>query len=293
MIEFNCPNRKYDGTPVVCDLEVMAYAEAQVGDYKPELLRTPGKINALHFVESYLNAAVDVQDILNVVPGMEINGITVFKDAMITVREEGGYVSKLFPAGAIIIDQTVIGREDGFEQFTIVHEGGHFCMHYPAFCGQDILAARSVMDKIMCRSNVLENDRQENRRWTDRDFMEQLLRQPQRAQPAADRAAQDNAVKQKDAQHIPPGPVTGGGQCVLNGPQRACPDRAGAGIAVQAGHAGVFRLTLINLAADKAFQVSVVQQRRIQLNQSAGGRPASLSKVFFRFIQGQYTPYRC
>ena len=65
MIEFNCPNRKFDGTPVVCDLEVMAYAEAQVGDYKPELLKTPGKINALHFVESYLGAAVDVQNILN------------------------------------------------------------------------------------------------------------------------------------------------------------------------------------------------------------------------------------
>lgn len=24
MIEFNCPNRKYDGTPVVCDLEVIS-----------------------------------------------------------------------------------------------------------------------------------------------------------------------------------------------------------------------------------------------------------------------------
>ena len=42
-------------------------------------------------------------------------------------------------------------------------------MHYPAFCGKDILAAR---DKIMCRSSVLENDRAENRKWTDRDFME-------------------------------------------------------------------------------------------------------------------------
>ena len=172
MIEFNCPNRKFDGTPVVCDLQVMAYAEAQVGDYKPELLKEPGKLNALHFVESYLNAVVDVQNILNAVPGMEINGITVFKDALITVREDGEYVSKMFPAGAIIIDQSVIGREDGFEQFTIVHEGGHFCMHYPAFCGQDILAARSVMDKIMCRSSVLESDRAENRKWTDRDFME-------------------------------------------------------------------------------------------------------------------------
>lgn len=172
MIEFNCPNRKYDGTPVVCDLEVMAYAEAQVGDYKPELLKSPGKINALHFVESYLGAAVDVQGIYNIIPGMGINGITVFKDAMIPVREDGKSVSKLFPAGAIIIDSDVMDREDGFAQFTIVHEGGHFCMHYPAFCGQDILAARSMMDKIMCRSNMLETDRPENRKWTDRDFME-------------------------------------------------------------------------------------------------------------------------
>lgn len=172
MIEFNCPNRKYDGTPVVCDLDVMAYAEAQVGDYKPGLLKTPGKINALHFVESYLGASVDVQNILNVVPGMEINGITVFKDAMITVREDEEFISKLFPAGTVIIDQTVIGRENGFEQFTIVHEGGHFCMHYPAFCGQDVLAARSMMDKIMCRSSGMENDRHDNRKWTDRDFME-------------------------------------------------------------------------------------------------------------------------
>ena len=169
MIEFNCFNRKADGTPVVRDLEVMAYAEAQIGDYKPELLRTPGKVNALHFVENYLNTVVEVQNILTAVPGMEIDGITVFKEAVITVRENGGFVSKKVPAGAIIIDQSVIDREDGFAQFTIVHEGGHFCMHYPAFRCKDSLAAR---DKIMCRSSVLENDRAENRKWTDRDFME-------------------------------------------------------------------------------------------------------------------------
>ena len=172
MIEFNCPNRKYDGTPVICDLEVMAYAEAQVGDYRPALLREPGKLNALHFLETYLNACVDAQDIRNVVPGVEINGITVFKDAIITVNEEGKSVEKFFPAGAVVIDSSVMDREDGYAQFTICHEGGHFCMHYPAFCGQDVIAARSVMDKIMCRSSVLDNDKQENRRWTDRDFME-------------------------------------------------------------------------------------------------------------------------
>ena len=172
MIEFNCPNRKYDGTPVICDLEVMSYAEAQIGDYKPTLLHEPGRINALHFVESYLGAFVDAQDIRDAVPGMEIGGITVFKDAMIMVAEEGTMLEKFFPAGSIIIDSYVMGREDGYSQFTICHEGGHLCMHYPAFSGQEILAARSMMDKIMCRSSVMDTDRQENRKWTDRDFME-------------------------------------------------------------------------------------------------------------------------
>ena len=172
MIRFNNKNKKYDGTPVICDLEVMSYAEAQVGDYKPELLKTPGKVNAFHFVELYLNATVEAQNIRDLVPGMEINGITVFKDSIIKVREDDRLVDKLFPAGVIIIDQSLMGWENGYSQFTICHEGGHFCMHYPAFSGQDMLAARSAMDRIMCRSTVIETDRQENRKWTDRDFME-------------------------------------------------------------------------------------------------------------------------
>ena len=88
------------------------------------------------------------------------------------VAEEDTMIEKFFPAGSIIIDSFVMGREDGYSQFTICHEGGHLCMHYPAFSGQKILAARSVMDKIMCRSSVMDTDRQESRKWTDRDFME-------------------------------------------------------------------------------------------------------------------------
>ena len=172
MIEFNCPNRKADGTPVVYDLEVMAYAESQVGDFKPELLNAPGKINAHHFVERYLGASVDAQNIYNLVPGMGINGITVFKDTVIPLQENGKTVMKHFSAGEIIIDSEVAERGDGFSRFTIVHEGGHYAMHYPAFCGPEIVAARSNLDKIMCRSNMIEAEKTENRRWTDRDFME-------------------------------------------------------------------------------------------------------------------------
>ena len=172
MLEFNCPNRKFDGTPVVCDQQVMGYAEAQIADYDPELLRNPGKLDALHFVKSYLNAVVDVQNIRNVVPGMEINGITVLRDATISILEDEKFVQRNYPGGAIIIDSSVMGRGDGYEAFTICHEGGHLCMHYPAFCGSEVLAARSTLDKIMCRSNMIGVERSENQKWTDKDFME-------------------------------------------------------------------------------------------------------------------------
>ena len=71
----------------------------RLGTYKPALLHEPARINALHFVESYLGASVDAQDIKDAVPGMEIGGITVFKDAMIMVAEEGTMIEKYFPAG--------------------------------------------------------------------------------------------------------------------------------------------------------------------------------------------------
>ena len=152
MLEFYCPNRKNDGTPVICDQQVMAYAEAQIGDYDLELLRAPGKLDALDFVRSYLNAAVDVQDIKNTMPDMEINGITVLKDAAVLVRDDGDITAVNYPAGSIIIEKTVMGRGDGYELFTICHEGGHFCMHYPAFCGSAMLAARIMRHRPVISS---------------------------------------------------------------------------------------------------------------------------------------------
>ena len=172
MLEFSCFNRKPDGTPIVCDAEIMAYAENQIWDYDPELLKVPQKLDALQFVENYLNTTVEVQDIKYTMSGREVSGITVLKEADVSVCEDGEIIEKRFPAGTIIIDETIMGRGDGYELFTICHEAGHFCIHFPAFYGSDILAARSTMDKIMCRSNMIGSERTGNKRWTDRDFME-------------------------------------------------------------------------------------------------------------------------
>lgn len=78
----------------------------------------------------------------------------------------------MIPTGTIIIDETIMGRGGGYELLTICQEAGYFCIHFPAFYGSDILAARSTMDKIMCRSNMIGRERTGSRRWTDWNFME-------------------------------------------------------------------------------------------------------------------------
>ena len=124
------------------------------------------------------------------------------------------------------------------------------------------------------------------------DLVQQLLDQPQRAEPPADGAAQDNAEKQDDAQHVPARPVARGGQRVLDGAQGAGAHCAGAGVAVEARDAGVLGLALVDLAVDKALQMRVVQQRAVELDQSPGGGTERRASRILDIIQGQHTPYR-
>ena len=101
------------------------------------------------------------------------------------------------------------------------------------------------------------------------DLVQQLLDQPQGAEPPADGTPEDDAEEQDDAHNIPAGPVTAGGQGVLDRAQGAGTHSAGAGIAVEARDAGVFGFSLIDLAGDESFQVRVVQQRAVKLNESS------------------------
>ena len=129
------------------------------------------------------------------------------------------------------------------------------------------------------------------------DLVEQLLDQPQRAQPATDGAAQDHAVQHDDAQHIPTRAMVRGGQRVLDGAQGTGPCRGGTGIAVEAWGAEEFPVALVDFAGNEALYVSIVQQGGIKLDQPAGRRLMGLPPAGFlllniiRIIQGQHTPY--
>ena len=122
--------------------------------------------------------------------------------------------------------------------------------------------------------------------------MKQLLNKPQRAEKAADRAPEGHAQQHEYAQNVPRRAVVGRGQRVLQRAQRTRADRAGAGIAVEAGHADVLDRPGIDVALYEALYVGVVEQRGVNLNQPPFGGLMRAPPCAYLLSQGQYTPYK-
>lgn len=136
MIEFHCSRKAKDGTPVISDLELQDYAEAVLNDYKPALLKEPGKINVDHFLESYLGATLEYQYLYNDEGKPAIAGATVFNRDWIRVfdREDKCVRTIEVSADTIIIDSTLLDeKKDAYALFTGLHEGGHFVAHPEVF----------------------------------------------------------------------------------------------------------------------------------------------------------------
>lgn len=183
MIEFHCDRYKKDGTPVVSDLEILDYAEAVLADYKPKLLKEPGRINATHFLESYLEATLDYQDIYYEEDDNPIAGGTVFNDGTVLVFDRENLCVRPIEvkAGTILIDNsTMQDGKEGFAKFTHLHEGGHFLIH-PTVYRREVnqlslfdfgLENPGVGHVVTCkRSSILgQNERSELK--TEEDFRE-------------------------------------------------------------------------------------------------------------------------
>ena len=160
MIRFYCRKRHQDGTPIIRDVDIVKFAEAQLRDYRPELLESPGKIDPLHFIEKYLGANIDFQDIYYEEGMSPVAGATVFNDEMVKVFDRENMCTKdiAVAAGTIIIDNsTVHGKNEGFARFTELHEAGHLCMHQAVYCrtpGQtSIFVARNI---VLCKREIME-----------------------------------------------------------------------------------------------------------------------------------------
>ena len=174
MIKFRCFKRHQDGTPIIRDVDIVKFAEAQLADYRPELLEVPGKIDPIHFIEKYLGVNIDFQDLYYEEGASPIAGATVFNDEEVRVFDRENMCTKNISvkAGTIIIDNsTITDKNEGFARFTELHEAGHLNMHpavYRRTPGQkSMFVARSY---VLCKRETMELGRR--RLVTQEDFRE-------------------------------------------------------------------------------------------------------------------------
>lgn len=161
MIEFRCRARDRHKNPVITNMEIEDYTVSLIEDYKPSLLKEPSAINPLHFVESYLGADVDYQDIYYEEGESAIAGATVFNDDVVPVFDRENMCVRyiLVPANTILIDNATLEKgKGGFCNFTVLHEGGHFIMHPEVFRRDDaqfslLPETYSTRPRVACRKN--------------------------------------------------------------------------------------------------------------------------------------------
>ena len=182
MVEFRWNRRKADRTPIIRDIDVIRFTEAVLSDYKPEHLEKAGKLDPEHFIERYLGATIDYQDIYYSKGASPIAGATIFnKDHVAVFDKERNMVRTiLVDPGTIILDNSVLDDKlQGFAEFTAMHEAGHFQIHPEVyerngeqidFFSLGMMKQADMINGVLCkRSNIGSN---KTRLVTDEDFRE-------------------------------------------------------------------------------------------------------------------------
>lgn len=152
------PPMGYDAehVPVAYNRQIAAYAETVLGEYRPELLRTAGAVDGLHFLEFFLGLRVELQEIYT--GGRDrILGLTAFGDGMLVVLDRAGPEPELVPLrltdGSVVLDPRPLNGDGngGCARFTQLHEAGHWLLHGLHFRGK----AGNGADRCACRSEEI------------------------------------------------------------------------------------------------------------------------------------------
>ena len=108
-------NKRKNNVPILSNKEIDDIAHEILGDYKPALLKEPGKIRFEHFLESYLGATICFYDIYNEDQEKPILGATAFNKEKLLVfsRDEMCIKSVTVDARTVIVDNSVMeqGKE--------------------------------------------------------------------------------------------------------------------------------------------------------------------------------------
>ena len=159
MIAFNWHrvDRRNNNTPVISDAEIDKLAAMLLRDYKPQLLKEPGKIKYDHFLESYLGVNLDYKHIYYEEDAGRILGVTAFSRGLLPIfdRENLCLDEIVLEKDTIVLDLyvTAEGRE-GLELFTGLHEGGHFWMHQQVYAKDErqlsLLGDAAALEPVIC-----------------------------------------------------------------------------------------------------------------------------------------------
>lgn len=165
MIEFRCTrvDRKNNNTPVLKDSEIDSLAETIISDYRPSLLKEPGRIDCFHFLEFYLGANVEFQDIYYD-DNRPVLGATAFGSGYLKVFDRERLCAKSIEVDdrTVIIDNSVMKRgKEGMALFTALHEAGHLWLHQGVYagCGKQmpIFSMEKINPVVCCRRDSIES----------------------------------------------------------------------------------------------------------------------------------------
>lgn len=158
--------RTYDPkthNPKISNAEIAKYAETLLARYMPHLLKEPGPINYMRFLEAVLGANVEIQDIYYEYKEPAIVGMTVFNKSRVKLfdKENMDIREIVCDSGTIILDNTMLEkRDESFARFTGLHEGGHFCLHpetYRRIRAQNNAESRCSGDAVICSKQSMTN----------------------------------------------------------------------------------------------------------------------------------------
>jgi len=175
MIKLQCSRFDAAGVPVLSDAEINRFAHTVLTDYKPDLLKEPGRINYTHFLESYLGANLIYQDIYNENPDKPILGMTVFTEGNVKVfdREKLCVKEIWMDERTVILDNFVTQEgKEGLELFTALHESGHLCLDTGNNADVECFDFDWLCRQISCYKENIENFASSRRKRTPKEWKE-------------------------------------------------------------------------------------------------------------------------
>ena len=132
-------DRANNNQPILSNKEIDEYAQAVLADYKPVLLREPGEIDYLHFLESYLGMQIFSYDIYSDDKDSQILAVTAFKGIKLKVFDRKNQrVKKVsIPARSVVFNNSIMKPEmNCLALFSGMHEGGHITMQWHVYTGE-------------------------------------------------------------------------------------------------------------------------------------------------------------